>query len=573
MTGPVVRPTRRIFGAVRDRYPHLDDDRGSLPMALLLIMVGMALAAALLPTMIVQDRATVFDGSRLDNLAAAQAGVDAVVGKIRASTTTDSSGTVSGNAAGLPCTTATNPIAGPVNSVGRARYSAVVSYYTVDPVANPNATPMKCVTGYGTYDTTTGVFVPSYAQITSRGTDGTTATSTTGASIGRTITSTYLFKVSNVNILNGQIRLYPSGSTNYCIDAGQAVPAIGAAVVMQPCSTSTPPLAQQLFAYRSDLTIQLSSSVTTANPNGLCLDFNTGTTNPAPAGAAGNPVRLSQCLAVGSSNVPYSQQWSYNDNGGFTASKSDSASTGNLSGQCMAVGPQTVGASVVLAACGDGSTTQYWLPAPSVGAGGAVYPQLINYQQFGRCLDISGQDVRADKEIAYPCKQNPQLPYPTAVLWNQKFTYDPQTQFLYTTYPNGTKYCLYSVETEGGFVRLTQCSNPAWISTQNDGVTSTGVPTPSLAQLQWTNPGNTITNPSNATATPYPQRYTFVDASTDATRCLSIADPTGVANPVIGGQWDYITTAACNGSTAQKWNADPSLGTPSLQNITETVGN
>ena len=42
-------------------------------------------------------------------------------------------------------------------------------------------------------------------------------------------------------------------------------------VVLQACSTGTPPAAQQVFAYRSDLTLQLISSITTGNPNGLCL--------------------------------------------------------------------------------------------------------------------------------------------------------------------------------------------------------------------------------------------------------------------------------------------------------------
>jgi hypothetical protein len=40
----------------------------------------------------------------------------------------------------------------------------------------------------------------------------------------------------------------------------------------------------------------------------------------------------------------------------------------------------------------------------------------VNYQQFGRCLDVTGQNVSATHLIAYPCKQNPLA---TAVAWNE----------------------------------------------------------------------------------------------------------------------------------------------------------
>ncbi len=161
-------------------------------------MVGLALAAALLPTMIVQDRATVFDGTRMDNLAAAQAGVDVVVGDIRAATTTAGVGT----AAKLPCTTPNTPITGPVNGTGgKATYSAVVSYFGLDPIVNPpppkgTNTAMICVNGAGTYDTTSATYVPSFALITSVGTDGVSVGG--GGSTGRTITSTYVFKTSDI---------------------------------------------------------------------------------------------------------------------------------------------------------------------------------------------------------------------------------------------------------------------------------------------------------------------------------------------------------------------------------------
>ena len=66
------------------------------------------------------------------------------------------------------------------------------------------------------------------------------------------------------------------------MDAGSTVPAVGTKVVLRECSTSTPLLPQQVFAYRSDLSIQLVSSVTSALPAGLCLD-----TSPTTHAATG----------------------------------------------------------------------------------------------------------------------------------------------------------------------------------------------------------------------------------------------------------------------------------------------
>ena len=63
-----------------------------------------------------------------------------------------------------------------------------------------------------------------------------------------------------------------------------------------------------------------------------------------------------------------------------------------------------------------------WVPSPTVGAGmaGTAHNQLVNLQQFGRCLDITNQSFASTFLISYPCKQNPT---PTAVAFNQRFVY------------------------------------------------------------------------------------------------------------------------------------------------------
>ena len=60
-----------------------------MAMALLVIIVGALLGALMLPMMLTQAQSTRFDTTRVQSLHAAQAGVDVVLGQIRASTTTD----------------------------------------------------------------------------------------------------------------------------------------------------------------------------------------------------------------------------------------------------------------------------------------------------------------------------------------------------------------------------------------------------------------------------------------------------------------------------------------------------
>jgi Ricin-type beta-trefoil lectin domain len=502
-------------------------------MVMLVMMVGLAVSGVLIATMLTQDRVTVYTSSHMRSLSAAQAGVNVLVGKIRAATSTGQ-----GDPSKLPCATSTTPVTGAVDSQAKMSYSVYVTYYVVDPAQNPPPQPMLCVPGAGTYDRGTATSVPRFALITATGRDSTYASN--GASQGRTLVTTYVMKTINSNVAGGQLRLYPVGgvSSELCMDAMSTTPAVGAAVTMQPCSTTVPIAAQQQFSYRSDLTLQLNTSITGSisnAPNGLCLATSA---NALGVPSAGDPVVLLACNALGS--PPYNQQWSFNDSGAFEASKSVSSTTGVLSRLCMTVASNTI--TVLLAGCTDGtySPTQAWVPSPNVGDGAAAPPQLVNFQQFGRCADVTNQDVNSDHLIAYPCKQNP---LPTAVAWNQKFQFDATKGWLYTTY-GGTQYCLFSPRTEGGWVRATQCAAPSWVA---------GV---SASQLVWSSLGSAAT-------TSYTQRYTYVDSSN---RCLSIASPPpGSAS----GPWYYVVVAACDGSTVQKWNADADLTSTTLQNTQE----
>ena len=73
---------------IRNRFRHVrqQPERGSLPMAVLVMLVGIGLSATFAPMAINQRKSTTFDMARVHALNAAQAGMDVMVGKIRSAT-------------------------------------------------------------------------------------------------------------------------------------------------------------------------------------------------------------------------------------------------------------------------------------------------------------------------------------------------------------------------------------------------------------------------------------------------------------------------------------------------------
>lgn len=515
-------PLRRLPG----RQLHFrTDERGSMAILMMVMLVGVMLSSLLVPMIITQDRTTRFDTTRVQALDAAQAGIDVTLGLIRASTTSGI-----GDSAKLPC----GPQSGVVNSTGAAAYSTVVEYFTVDPGSEPypSAKAMRCIPGYGTYDPATSSTTPAYARFTSTGTVG---AATNGSTAGRTLTSTYSFRYSNVGLTGGQIMLFPNGSASLCMDVGSPTAPAGSSVLLQPCSATTPAAAQQVFAYRPDLTLQLLSSITAAAPQGLCLK---AAHTPAVSRDA---IVLSACGPVGSP-APYTQQWSFNDSGKYQAAQSDSSTTGNLPDLCMTAAAQSAGQPVVLSDCGSAVG---WVPSPSIGPGaaassqrGANAAQWVNYKEFGRCIDVTNQDPNIPYLIDYPCKQNP---YPAAVRWNQLFSSpaipaDQSSvtgQIVTNDTANGQQYCLSSPGTNGGNVTIKTCSaSPLQSWTIYDGDNSLN----------------------------YSTKYTVVSGSL----CLGLSATAGD-----GGAWSVVDVETCNGSAQQKWNADPNVLMSTSTNIHE----
>ena len=533
-------------------------------MLMLVILVGMMVGGLLVPLIITQHRATRFDTSRVHSLDAAQAGIDAALGQIRAALATDGTG----DSSLLPCATTAShhPITGLANSDGRAAYSVYIDYYTGGTAAAPTGLMPICAKGHGPYDGASTV-TPTFAVLTSKGTDGPAAN---GSSIGRTLVSTYVFETSNANISGGTIRIYSADhdTTNWCLDVGGAYPAAGTVVRLLQCSTSVPVAPQQKFGYRSDLTIQLTSSVGSVvggvtYTNGLCIEpqsLNIGATAPL----LGTPLVLKQCKTVGS--PAWSQQLSVDRHRSIQASTSTSATTDNLSNLCLTVDLVSSGGNLIhgvdnavtLQTC-DGnltSPTDAWVPSPAIGAGAAVKTdslQWINFYQFGRCLNATNNDPDAMYMTAPGCRQNP---YRNAAEYvNQKITYNATTdKRLYWTL-NGTNYCLYSLArpTSANIldhrVLMTACS------------THTGV---STAQMQWTR-----TTPTTDPTLPYTHQYRFQDSSG---QCMSLADLPAISGDPYGHQydvWQKAVTVTCDYSPLQQWNASVNPSGSSLQNTTE----
>jgi hypothetical protein len=535
-----------------------NDETGSLPLLMLVMLVGTLLTAAMMPVMLDMRTTTNFNVTRVRDLNAAQGATDAMIGKIR-----NAIGSNGGDPSKLPCTrdshgSAVVPMTGTISPAdGRdiAYYSVTVDYYVADPVTNPNTPAMKCVPGSGPYDSATDSVTPSYARIVATGTDS--STNVAGGTVGRTLTSIYSFEVDNSNISGSFIRIYPSGSdsTTWCLDAGDSPWTANVTTVsLQACADTYPDTAGQTFAYRSDLTLQLVGSIgTTVNGTtyrtGLCIDIsNFSSNNTQPASNSGLVLR--QCGALGS--PVWSQQWSFDNYSSLQAPLSSTASTGTLSGLCMTVGSHSAGASVLLKSCDSNinSTTDAWLPSPAVGAGAAVVApdtyntavQWINLEQFGRCINDPGDQPSYGFVIVASCKQNPRR---ASVPTNQFFNYKTSTKQMINI-SGGQSYCLQSPLTVGGsasshIVKLALCNSSA-------------------NNQKWTR-----TTPTSDPDTPYSQQYRLVDSSG---QCLSVAT-VSVAGDTAYNQWSKLVTDDCDQSTEQQWNASNNVGDSSVHDVIE----
>jgi hypothetical protein len=486
----------------------VSDDRGSMPMALLLTVVGISFSAVLLPIVTGQMTATRGTGGRARAVLAAEAGVDVALAQIRAAT----DGAGNGLPERLPACVLTGSLS-PDPTQRPPRYRVSVTYRDAD------GTTMSCPPND----------VPTSATLRSTGIDTPDISFDASTAGTRTIDATYWFRTTNANVSGGLIPVTAAGSTTLCMDAGtNNKPASGTRLRMQACQSGA---SDQRFAYTEELNIKVLGSETTTSPLGMCLDA--GTPHATDAYLTFQP-----CLGRVAR-----QQWSLNDYSNFQG-------TGNgvaLDSYCLNVqSPDVPGSYVVLGGCGGVGTAnrRVFLPETAVGAGmaGATTGQVVNFKQFSRCLDVTNTDVTSPYMIVWFCKQAPD----GNVTWNQKWSLPtvtaPAVSATGRIRTNG--YCLRSPGSTAAnrYVTMTACAATGSLPTD----------------LQWT-----VYRDTGDYTTSYRivDGYGYCLVPTD----LSVSTPDTHTD---GTAKAKVTT--CGGSPLQKWNAPPYLNKPTpLTDIVE----
>ncbi len=498
-----------------------EPERGAaMVTTLIAMMLVTTLSILLLGIVTAQVLPTSFLKANSRTIFAAEAGVNAVLGQIRtAAAAPDFTGAVYGNPDELPCS-ATGPVDG---STSALRYQATVQYFLDDPTGRSAswlaAHALACSPGSGPAQD------PAYALITSSGL-GIPVPQMDADASDRTVSAVYKFQVTNNNIPGGLIYNMDSNanlSNKYCLQAESAT--VGSRVRYVPAANCGTNDFLQLWIYDTTYQLKLASStIPSLVPDPLCI---TGTPNGSTAALA----TLQVCKSP-IDGTRWSQLYSW-EGGAHWRGQQNPISAG-YSGYYLSAGATGDPYGRYLYIWNQAASDAQWgsfNPDPRVGAGAASYEthQIVNYLEFGRCFDVTGEKVGSSFMIVYPCKQDP-IPGSPNLLWNHKWYYTEPTdkvgsagpQQLYVLQYNqaSSKYCLVSPGTEGGYVTLTPaCSSSA-------------------ANQRWTRHANTGS---------YGTSYTFTD---NWGRCASLGDP-------YNGSWTKITTATCNGGLGQKWNAPP----------------
>ncbi|MFC7274610.1 ricin-type beta-trefoil lectin domain protein [Paractinoplanes rhizophilus] len=500
------------------RAPSLRRDEGSLPMAMLVVTVALALSATMVPIVVRQIKSTQNYDQRGAALDAAQAGLDVMVARVRAASDQAQNGYLEN----LPPCNLTG-IVGATGGGIKSTYRVTVTY------RDRNGDD---VAACAVYD------VPTTAIVESAGTNG---------AVTRTLTATYVFSTSNTNIPGGRIKIASSTLGEQCLDAGPAAsPPAGTPVTVQKCDGSS----EQQFGYTADLYLRLIYSESSAAPSGTCLFANStrvsGTT----------PVVFRPCPTVRTTNF----QWALDGSSVFHATTSASKSDGSYCMNIRTPGSATDHA-VVLAGCGGNSTKNVWYSATGVGAGmaGDATNQLVNYKQFSRCLDVTNKQTGSAYMIAWFCKQDPgalvdfnqQWVHPVPVL-PEIFKDGPIIVNNASSNSNANNsspnynYCLKSpgTATSTSWVTVVSCKDAA---------------TQAKAELTWRVYHDTGD---------YGTSYRIMDYKKN---CLQPTEQgTGIANNYHSDGTSKILVAPCSTADIQKWNAPANINQPTpLVNLTE----
>jgi hypothetical protein len=523
-------------------------DSGSLPFAMFMALLGVTLSALLIPVIVLQIGSSRVEARRVESVQAAQTGLDVATAQVRAAYTgTDADGNPQGDVTKLPCAALTGDLGGGSS----AHYRVTIDYFAFEPAT------ADYLTSDGQYDDTwiTGHSIacqtgtPVTALIRAQGVADGPSPAGTCASDARCLRALYTFTTTNQTIDGGLIHVYKTASSNdLCLSAGYATltatQLTGTALTVQTCNPADP---AQIFAYHSDLTLALVGSRDSDLPNGMCLDSRA---------AAGQAVEFDPCAAADQAT----QHWVFTGSAAFVAPD----------GTCLRVLTQNQPGSLVVhdaSQCGGTTynTVADFTPVAAVGVGAAGWAtgQLVDYQQFGRCLEVTRANYAWHTGSADPalsdgpylisaaCKQT------APAIWHQRWTLStavpsgpagvtgPITATAPDTNPpQGSPagaYCLQSPASADPlrFVAAVPCPSSA----------------PAPAHTTWT-----VTGYTGDSTTSYRVRD-----DSNPPYCLA---PQGSAArsadpyPFTGGtEISKIVVQPCDGSAPQKWNV-PAGGSP-----------
>ncbi|SNY66507.1 Ricin-type beta-trefoil lectin domain-containing protein [Paractinoplanes atraurantiacus] len=491
------------------------DERGSIPMALLIITIVLAMSAAIAPVVIRQITSTRNLQDRNSALNAAQAGMDMMMAKVRAAAKMTDEGVNSGLLENLPGCTLSGDAMVP-GTTESLKYAVSLAYF------DQESKPLSCPPNS----------VPTTAKVTSIG---------TSRQVNRTLTATYVFTTSNTNIPGGQLRIDSVPATvtgTQCIDAGpDRSPVAGTAVTMKACNGSS----EQQFGYTADLYLKLINSESSDNnaPYGMCLDA--GATHKS-----GNPIVFGPCPQTRTARY----QWALDGSSRFNTTN---LSTGKAdTSLCMNVTtPSSTGGGVSLNNCTATSTKNIWRSGAGVGTGmaGDNTAQLVNYAQFSRCLDVTDQSYDSSYMIAWFCKQSPD----GVVDWNQRWVHPvPTPPAVYKT-GNIVVTFLRSGQQNDKYYNKPLClKSPR--STASSAYTTVvlcdTVAKQAPPELQWTVYHDTGD---------YGTSYRIKDS---AGYCLTPTDQNAKPLDVHKDGTSKVKVAVCNSSELQKWNAPANISNP-----------
>jgi hypothetical protein len=501
---------------------------GSLALAMLVVIVGFGLSMLTATTLL---RGAIDTGKDLGHstaLLAARTGLASALASLRAAASAGNIGAISS----LPCTTGQTAQVTAAPSGKDGTYATTIWYLKSDPTQQTDA----WVKANGVTCATQLLVTPRWAYVVAVG-------SSAGSKYQRTLIATYQFKLRAMgNMPGGQIQVYrtPAAIQDYCLTANSAAP--GMPVTMSVCATNADgsTVDAQKFGYMSDLTIKLMSADSTTYPNGLCAQA--GSTE-----AVGQQLKLQDC---GPATLIY-QKWAFDSNSDFRGTSDGQ----NLNAFCWnIVSPsQTIVLNDTSGTLNHDSTRkcgitvtnyQSWNVTGNAGSGsaGPDSGQLVDFKQFGKCLDFNYSGVN---DWAFPCKQSPSLQFPDmSQLWNEVWTLPDagSTGLVYTTKADGvTKTCLKAPASGQTLVTMTTCPASASVA--------------SAAYLWWSRGDDAST---------YDEKYRIEGTGSWAGQCLAPLPAAG--NPV---QADWVGLTACTGDYLQKWDAVPPVSTSGLASVTE----